>query len=131
MEQQVASIHDSETLVRNYLDAVRQRDLHRCTEFYAEDATITMLYATYHGRSAIEEWHKDRFAAELSLIQLNQVRVRKDIVTIDAVVTSSRLQSLKINSLRGTGTFKVEDGKFKQSSFKPKMYNPLEDWGNR
>lgn len=131
MEQQTARIHYLEALVRSYLDAFAQRDLPLCMEFYAEDATISMLYATFHGRSAIEDWHKERFAANLTLNQLNQVRVKKDSVMIDAVVTSTRLQALKINSIRGTGTFKMDNGKIKEASFKPKMYNPLENWGNQ
>jgi hypothetical protein len=131
VKQQTISIHDSEALVRSYLDALGQRDLSRCMECFTEDATINMLYATFHGRSAIEEWHKDRFAANLELTQLNQVRVKKDTVVVDAEVTSTRLQSLRITSLRGSGTFKMENGKIREASFKPKMYNPLENWGNQ
>lgn len=131
VKQQLTRMHDLEFLVRDYLDAIAQQDLARCMEFYADDATVSALYATFRGSKAIEEWHKERFAANLKLTQVNEVRAKKDTVMVDAVITSTRLQSLKINAVRGTGTFRMENGKIKSAQFKPKMYNPLENWGNQ
>jgi hypothetical protein len=130
-QQRTTPASDLEMRIRDFLGAVQDQDLERCMEFYADDASVSMLHATHTGRESIEEWHRERIAAGLEIVKINQVKVKRDTAVVDAVITSKRLRSLRIPSLRGTGTFKTEDGLIKQVSFKPKMYNPLEAWGNR
>jgi ketosteroid isomerase-like protein len=75
MDSQVAPQTDLKTLAQAYLDAFHARDLDRCLEFYADDATVDFNKTVYSGRQGITEWHKDRFAADLRLIKMNSMTV--------------------------------------------------------
>jgi hypothetical protein len=129
MEKELtAQQQDLESIVRDYLHAMGDRDLSRCMDFYADDAVISMMNGTFRGASAIEEWHKERFAAELELVRLNQIRVKESTVIVDGVITSKRLRSWRIGTVRGTATFAMDMGRIKEVKLGLKMYNPLESW---
>lgn len=107
---------DLEALTREYLDAFEARDVERCLSFFADDAAINFQGTVYRGPQAINEWHKDRFAANLRLTQLEKIRVNGDAVEVDGVASSDRLAAWKIKSLKGHVSLRFEDGKIKEGS---------------
>jgi hypothetical protein len=108
---------DPRTVVEAYLQAFDARDLPRCMEFYDDDASLTFGLALFRGRQAIEQWHKDRFAADMRILQLEDIEAHADTVVIRAVVTSKKLRLFKVASLGGTGTFLIQRGKIKEVRF--------------
>ncbi len=119
---------EMKSMIQDYLDAFHQRDLARCLNFYDENAKINFATGVYEGRPAIEGWHKDRFEANLQVLQLEKIAVRGETVVVDATVTSKRLQKWRINSLAGKASVLVRNGKIKEIRFDLRMYNPLEAW---
>lgn len=118
---------DLRTVVQAYLDAFERRDLQRCAEYFADDATITWVGGMYQGKAAIEQWHTDRFAANVRIIRLDEIRTENKTVTVDAVVTSDRLKAWRISSLGGRVTLAFgEDGKISKTSFGLRFANPLQ-----
>lgn len=111
---------DPRAVIEAYLQAFEARDVPQCVAFYAEDAVIEFAFGTYRGKQAIEDWHKERFDAGLQLISLDSIEVEGDTVVIQVVATSRRLKSFRINSLKGTGTFLVQEGKIKGAKFAPR-----------
>jgi len=114
-----------EALARSYLDAFEARDLERCLGFFLEDAHIDFQSGLYKGRKGIEDWHKDRFSANLRVIRIDGVTVNGDTVVIDAVVSSNRLAAWKVNSLSGRVTIRFRDGKIQEGKLAPRMVNPI------
>ena len=125
MDSQVVPQTDLKTLAQAYLDAFHARDLERCLEFYADDATVDFNKTVYSGRQGIAEWHKDRFAADLRLIKMNSMTVDGDTVTVDGAVASKRLAAWRLKALSGRVTMRFEDGKIKQGKLSPRMTNPF------
>ena len=102
-------------MVDSYRRAFETRDLAGCVAFFAEDASIKFLFATYQGRAAIEDWHRDRFEAEVQITRLEDVTVQGSTVAINAVATSRKLRLFRIGEVKGTLTFRVEEGRFKEA----------------
>jgi ketosteroid isomerase-like protein len=125
MDSQVVPQADLKILAQAYLDAFHARDLERCLEFYADDATVDFNKTVYSGRQGITEWHKDRFAADLRLIKMNSMTVDGDTVTVDGAVASKRLAAWRLKALSGRVTMRFEDGKIKQGKLSPRMTNPF------
>ena len=120
---------DLRAMVEAYRRAFDNRDVAACTGFYAEDATIRFLFGTYQGRAAIEDWHKDRFAAEVQLVRLEDVAVQGNTVVVQAVVTSRRLRLFRIEQAKGMMTLRVEQGSFKEAVLSPRSGAPSHlDW---
>lgn len=119
---------DLETLTRGYLEAFEARDLALCLEYFADDAILAWQTGMYRGKQAIEEWHNDRFAADLRLLRREGIRVEGNTVTIDAVATSERLKAWRIGSLGGRVTLLFQDGKIRDTRFTLRVTNPLEHW---
>ena len=119
---------EPQTLIRAYLEAAQERDLEGCMRFYADDSRLTFMSGVFEGRQAIEEWHKERFDADLKFVKIEAVKTKGHTVTVDAVVTSKRIKAWKIGSLGGRATFRVEDGVIKETSFGMRLHNPLEGW---
>lgn len=105
-----------ESRIRDYLQAVGERDLPRCMQFYADDATLT-LFTPFRGKQSIERWHRDRFAANLQIVRLDAIRAVGDTVTVDLSCSSRNLALLKITSLSGRATIRLAAGKIKEISF--------------
>lgn len=105
---------DLEVLTRAYLESFEARDVERCVGFFAEDGFIDFQMSTYRGRAAIEQWHTDRFAADLKVQRVQSVRVDGDVVTVEAVVSSKRLAAWMIGSLTGRIAMRFETGKIKE-----------------
>lgn len=119
---------DLQAAVEEYLQAFDERDLPTCVGFYAEDATIHFHVGVFQGIQAIEEWHRERFDADLRLLQLEKITVEENTVNVDAVATSSRLKAWKINRLAGKVVLAFEEGKIKEARFSARVYNPFERW---
>ena len=109
--------HELEPIVRSYLAAWRDHDIPRCVDFFAPDASVFFVAGTYQGREAIEQWHRDRFAAGLEIIRIDELSVDGDTVSVDGVVSSNRLKAWGIDSLSGTMTTVFEGERFKHVKF--------------
>ena len=107
----------AETIIRDYLDAFEARDLTRCVDFYNDDATLTFQTGVYRGRQAIERWHRDRFAADLRILEVDDTQIGPDEATVDATISSKKLRAWKINSLGSSLRFEFEAGKITSAKF--------------
>lgn len=105
---------DLEALTREYLAAFDARDLEKCLTFFDDGATIDFQNVEYEGRESIAEWHQERFQANLRLNKIDNVRVKGNTVTVDAVASSDRLAAWKISSLKSRIEAKFEDGKIRE-----------------
>lgn len=119
---------DLHSLIRAYLQAFEGRDLARCLDFFAEDATLRFAMATYRGTPAIEEWHRERFAADLRVTRIDEIRALDDKVVVDAEVTSNVIRAFRFESVAGTVTFRFQAGKIKEATFGLRMGLSLEGW---
>lgn len=107
---------DLEALTREYLNAFEARNIERCLSFFADDAAINFQGTVYRGPQAIEEWHRDRFAANLRMTRLEKMTVNGNTVEVDAVASSDRLAAWKIKSLNGRISLRFADGKIKEGT---------------
>lgn len=121
----VASETELKALAKAYLDAFDAQDVARCMEFFTEDSSIDFNTTVYTGRQAIEAWHKDRFEANLKMVNLKGVSVKGDTVTVDGTVSSKRLAAWRIKALNGRVIMKFADGKIKYGKLSPRMTNPF------
>jgi ketosteroid isomerase-like protein len=117
---------DLEAATRAYLDAFAARDLERCLGFYAEDASIDFQLGSFQGRKGIEQWHRDRFAANLRLLELESITVRDDTVVVDAIAASDRLAAWKIKRLSGRVTLRFEDLRIVEARFAATRMSPVD-----
>jgi limonene-1,2-epoxide hydrolase len=119
---------DLEALVRAYLKAFEERDLDRCVDFYADDATIDFQIGVFQGEQAIEKWHRDRFAADFKIVRVDGIAVQGSSVVLEAFASSKRLRTWKLSRLGGKATFRFEGGKIKEARFSARAQNILETW---
>jgi hypothetical protein len=119
---------DLQATVEAYLQAYGDRDLPRCLDFFAEDATIRFAMGTYAGLKAIEGWHEDRFAANLRVIRIDEIRTQGNAVTVEMVGTSKVAKLWRVDSVAGTATFVIENGKMTEVTFGLRSRIPLEGW---
>ena len=110
------NLHD---FILNYQRAFKQRDLTKCMSFFHGDATVKFLFATYKGYKAIEKWHKDRFEANLQLLNLESIKVEQNKVVLKMTATSKRLSTFNIKSMKGTGTYIIEKGLIVKATYSP------------
>jgi len=96
--------------------------------FFANDATIHFAMGTYRGPKAIEDWHKDRFAADLRVLRIDEIRIEGDTVIIDAVATSRVARAWRFNSVAGRVTIVFGQGKIKEARFGLRTALPVEGW---
>jgi len=118
----------AQVLVEEYLAALSGRQLEKCMGLFADDATIEFQSGVFKGPKALEEWHRDRFAAEFEVLEVERVTVEGNTVVVEASIASARLRTWKINKLRGEATLSIENGRIKTARLAPKLYNPFEDW---
>jgi hypothetical protein len=119
---------DLESTVRTYMEAYSSRDLPRCLDFFAPDARIDFASGIYTGRAAIEEWHQDRFAADMRVLRIDNVKVIGDSVVVDLVATSKVVKQWRLNSLKGRVTLTFEGHKVKNAEFGLRGALPFEGW---
>jgi hypothetical protein len=116
-------------MVEGYRRAFEARDLAGCMGFFAEDAVVRFLVGSYQGRQAIEDWHQDRFKADVQILRVEGISVDPPRVSIHAVVSSRRLKQFLIGEVKGTLTFRVEEGHFKEAVLTPRKGVPSHlDW---
>jgi len=116
-------------MVEAYRQAFERRDVDGCVAFFAEDATLRFLFASYEARAAIREWHEDRFAADVKLLRIDGVTVQGDTVVAQVVVTSRRLRFFRMDEVKGTVTFRVAEGRFKDAVLSARKGMPSHlDW---
>jgi hypothetical protein len=104
-------------VVRAWVEAFERRDLAACVGFWHEEATIRFLFGTYQGRAAIERWHADRFAADVRIANIGELRSDGDTVAVDAEASSRRLKLFRIDTVKGTATFRVHEGRIGEARF--------------
>lgn len=112
---------DLRTIVEDYLQAFDTRDISKCLEFYHEDATLRFGPGLFQGRQSIEQWHKARFAADMRIIELEEIEVLNNTVVVQGVVTSKRLKAFKIGTLAGRGTFVFQQDRIKELEFEGRI----------
>jgi uncharacterized protein (TIGR02246 family) len=117
-----------QALVEEYLTSLREQQLEKCLSLFADDATIEFQAGVFKGPKAIEEWHRDRFAAGFQILDVERMTVDGNTVTIEAAIASARLKAWKINRLSGQATIAFENGRIKEARLTPKLYNPFEGW---
>jgi hypothetical protein len=116
-------------IVEAYREAFERRDVDACVAFFTEDATLHFLFGSYEGRSAIREWHEDRFEADVKLLRIDGVTVEGNTVVAHMVVTSRRLRFFRMDEVKGTVTFQVADGRFKDAVLSARKGMPSHlDW---
>ena len=110
---------DPQAVVEAYLEAFDARELSQCMQYYLDDALLifgppAFGLGRFRGKDAIEQWHKDRFGGGMRITDIEETEVDGDTVTIYAVATSPALKAVRIDELRGIGTFVVQQGKIKE-----------------
>lgn len=108
---------DVQGLVIDYLKAFEARDLERCLSFCNEDTTFHFLWRRFRGRKGIEKWHRDRFAADLRVLRVDNTSLERNTVTVDVVITSKKLRPHKLNSLGGRISARLEHGVLRDVQF--------------
>jgi hypothetical protein len=122
---EVASDTDLKALAQAYLDAFGAQDLERCMSFFTDESSVDFNTTVYTGRQAIEAWHKDRFEANLKMVNLKSITVKGDTVVVDGTVSSKRLAAWRIKQLNGRVTMRFVDGKIRNGKLSPRMTNPF------
>jgi hypothetical protein len=106
-----------ESITNAYLDTFAARDLEGCLGYFADDAVLQFHVSTFRERKGIEQWHKDRFAADLRLVRIDDMESGGDTVRIFGVITSKRLRAWLINEMEGVVTIRFEAGRMKHVKF--------------
>jgi len=101
---------DAKSLVLDYLKAFDSRDMERCLAFCNEATTIHFLWDSFRGRTGIEKWHRDRFAADLRVARVDNISVAGNTVTVDVIVTSNKLKARKLLQIGGRITLRLDRG---------------------
>ncbi|MEI6125740.1 MAG: nuclear transport factor 2 family protein [Pseudomonadota bacterium] len=117
-----------EDKVKEYLQALEERQLEKCMEFYRDDAEINFHLGHYSGKQDIERWHKDRFEADMRIVRVDTIKGEGNKVVLKGAATSKKLKAWKINDLSGSMTILFKDGKIQEVKFGMRLYNPLEGW---
>jgi ketosteroid isomerase-like protein len=111
------TVQNLEQVVRDYLVALDAKDLAACVALYSDDAVIHFMSGIYKGRKGVEEWHRDRFAANLQLLQIDEIQTTGDSVVVDVVVTSDRIKGWMVNGFPGRLTYLFEGGLIKEARY--------------
>jgi ketosteroid isomerase-like protein len=122
-EGQAAAGKELEATAREYLGAFEGKDLARCVSLFAEDAVIDFQGSRFDGAQAIEDWHKERFSANLKVNRVETLEQQGDSVVADVVVSSDRLAAWNVKTLKGRITLYFEGGKVKQMKLAARMTN--------
>lgn len=101
-------------VVNNYLEAFEARDLTRCLAFFNDDAVLYFTTGRFPGKKAIEQWHQDRFKGGMRIKEIEEVEIQDNTVVVHAVATSPKLKLVRIDDLRGTASFVINQGKFSE-----------------
>ncbi len=119
---------DSKQLIEDYIASFAHEDPAQCADFYADDAELHFMTGVYSGKQMIADWHRERFEAELRVLEVKKMAERGDQVSCELLIESRRLKAWRINTLRGKATFHIRDGKIGEVHFGLAGGNPLEGW---
>jgi hypothetical protein len=108
---------DLQSITNAYLDAFAARDLEGCLGYFSDDAVLQFHVSTFRDKKGIEQWHKDRFAADLRLVRIDEMQTEGDTVRIEGVITSKRLRAWLVNEMEGMVTIRFEHGRMKHVKF--------------
>jgi hypothetical protein len=122
-----AGSEDLKAIALAYLDSFTARDLESCLRYFADDAVLEFHVTTFRDRKGIELWHKDRFAADLRLVRIDEIQVDGDTVRIEGVVTSKRLRMFLIKEMPGMVTIRFEHGLMKDLQFSSGLREKLSE----
>ena len=109
-----------QALVEAYREAFDRKDVDACVRFFADDAVLKFLFGTFQGRKHIEDWHRDRFAAEVQILRVDDLTVEGNRVVLNAIVTSRKLKRFRMDEVKGTGIFEIHDGRFREVQLGPR-----------
>jgi hypothetical protein len=116
-----------QAIASSYLDCFAARDLEACLRYFADDAVLQFHISTFRDRKGIEQWHKDRFAADLRLLRIDEIRQDGDTVSIEGVITSRRLRAFLIDEMPGMVTIRFEQGLMKDLVFSSGLREKLSE----
>lgn len=102
--------------VQEYLDAFQRHDLSSCLDFYADDAVLKFFDKRYEGRPGIEKWHRDRFAAQVSLVSIDGFDATEDTVMADLTIKAKFLRRLSVKG-SGRAVLRLDNEKIKEVGF--------------
>ena len=117
MTDEVKPMEGNEALKKvldDYIEAFEAKDLSRCLAFFHDDAHLQFATGRFDGIKAIEQWHKDRFKGGMRLVDMEDMEVKGNTLIVHGALTSPRLKIIRMKSLRGTGTFVIDQGRFKE-----------------
>lgn len=123
--QTQANLHAT---VTDYLAAYAARDVERCLSFFHDDAEMKFAFGTYRGRDALTEWHQDRFAANLRVLEIENIVVRGNVVTVDALATSDTAKIWRLSKFSGRVTLEFRDDHIAKAKFSLRTTIPIEGW---
>jgi len=121
---------DIKALVLDYLKAFESRDIKRCLSFCNDDATYHFLWRSYRGLKGIEKWHRDRFAADLRVIRVDDISVEGKTVTVDVIVSSSKLRARNVKQVGGRITLRLDRGALSDVKFSIRKPDKSADGGS-
>jgi len=104
-------------VLEQYLVAFRSHDLPRCLGFYSDSAILEFGVTYCRDRPCRERWHRERFAANADILQVDHVGVEGELVTCEGIVTSDRLRAWGVTRLPVKATFRVQNGKIEEARF--------------
>ena len=115
--------------VTDYLQAFDQRDLGACLDFFAEECKINFAHGLYQGKTAVENWHNDRFKADMRVLEVEEIKVNGEEVVLDVVASSQVARRWRIPSLAGRVTILFGPGDLiREASFGLRTALPIEGW---
>ncbi len=120
-----------EEIARAYLDAFEKRDFKACIDLYMPDSVIHFGPGTYAGMKNIEEWHRERFDADLRLTSLDATRVEGSTVSARVVAVSDKIKAWGLDSIQAILSLVFEGKKIKEARFDMLDSNPLETWSDQ
>lgn len=112
---------DLVAITKDYLAAFEERDVQKCLSFFGDDAVVDFQNVEYQGYDALKEWHEERFAANLRMKKIDNVKVKGTTVIVDLVASSDRLAAWKIHALKSKIEAKFEGEKIQEVKLTAKM----------
>ena len=120
-----------EELARAYLDAFEKRDFEACIDLYMPDSVIHFGPGSYAGMKNIEEWHRERFDADLRLTSLDETRLEGNTVSARVIAVSDKIKAWGLDSIQATLSLVFEGKKIKEARFDLLDSNTLETWSDK
>ena len=103
-------------IVRQYIDAFKRRDLDACQAFFADDALVKFMAKRFQGKQAIADWHRERFQANVQILDSGTIEAVGDAVVAELTVTSKLTKRWRV-SLGGQSVIRIEDAKIREMGF--------------